>query len=213
MTFSYAIIILYSLLLSCALFVVLTMNTVYAVFFLILAFATASAVLLYLGFEFLAMVFLIVYVGTIAVLFLFVVMMLNIRYIPWVKKDLRFAPLGFLVLAFFLILFLFAILHIESDNYWSLAVPGSFFTGSTSYDSSFFIISSAENTEMLGTLLFTNYGYSFLLAGYALLIAMVGAIVLTLRHIPLPSKKQDAYVQVTRLLSTIHLFSKKKNSV
>jgi len=208
MTFSYAIIVLYSLLLSCALFVVLTMNTVYAVFFLIFAFFTASAVLLYLGFEFLAMVFLIVYVGAIAVLFLFVVMMLNVRYIPWLKKDLRFAPLGFLILAFFLLLFLFAILHIESDIYWSLNIPSSFL--STNLESAHSQISSSENTEMLGTLLFTHYGYPFLVAGYALFIAMVGAIVLTLRHIPLPSKKQDAYVQVTRLLSTVRLLAKDK---
>nr|BAM16488.1 NADH dehydrogenase subunit 6 [Leucocryptos marina] len=159
MTFSYAIIVLYSLLLSCALFVVLTMNTVYAVFFLIFAFFTASAVLLYLGFEFLAMVFLIVYVGAIAVLFLFVVMMLNVRYIPWLKKDLRFAPLGFLILAFFLLLFLFAILHIESDIYWSLNIPYSFL--SANLESAHSQISSAENTEMLGTLLFTHYWVSF----------------------------------------------------
>lgn len=187
---------------SCALFVVLTMNTVYAVFFLIFSFCVASAILLYLGCEFLAMVFLIVYVGAIAVLFLFVVMMLNIRFIPWLKKDLRFAPLGFLILALFLSLFLFVILHLESDNYYSLSE-------SSSNASFFWLLSAAENTEMLGTLLFTSYGYPFLLAGYALFIAMVGAIVLTLRHIPLPSKKQDAYLQVTRALSTVQLFSKK----
>ena len=190
---------------SCALFVVLTMNTVYAVFFLIFSFCVASAVLLYLGFEFLAMVFLIVYVGAIAVLFLFVVMMLNIRFIPWVKKDLRFAPLGFLVLAFFLLLFLFVILHLESDTYYTLSAEESYSSAST-----FWMLSAAENTEMLGTLLFTSYGYPFLIAGYALFIAMVGAIVLTLRHIPLPSKKQDAFVQVTRVLSTVRLFSKNR---
>jgi len=187
---------------SCALFVVLTMNTVYAVFFLIFSFCVASAILLYLGCEFLAMVFLIVYVGAIAVLFLFVVMMLNIRFIPWVKKDLRFAPLGFLILALFLCLFLFVILHLESDSYYTIGPENS------SYASSFWLLSTGENTEMLGTLLFTSYGYPFLIAGYALFIAMVGAIVLTLRHIPLPSKKQDAYLQVTRALSTVQLFSK-----
>jgi len=165
----------------------------------------ASAILLYFGFEFLAMVFLIVYVGAIAVLFLFVVMMLNIRFIPWVKKDLRFAPLGFLVLALFLSLFLVVVLFFETDNYYSL------YSENSSYYSSFFwMLSASENTEMLGTLLFTSYGYPFLLAGYALFVAMVGAIVLTLRYIPLPSKKQDAYVQVTRVLSTVQLFYKKR---
>jgi NADH-quinone oxidoreductase subunit J len=131
-------------------------------------------------------------------------MMLNIRFIPWLKKDLRFAPLGFLVLAFFFSLFLFVLLHLESDTSSSLSLANSY-----SYASSFWLLSASENTEMLGTLLFTSYGYPFLLAGYALFIAMVGAIVLTLRHIPLPSKKQDAYVQVTRALSTVHLFHKK----
>jgi NADH-quinone oxidoreductase subunit J len=203
MSFSFAIVFLYSLMISCALFVVLTMNTVYAVFFLIFSFCVASAILLYLGCEFLAMVFLIVYVGAIAVLFLFVVMMLNIRFIPWVKKDLRFAPLGFLILALFLCLFLFVILHLSSDSYYALSPENSY-----SYASFFWLLSTAENTEMLGTLLFTSYGYPFLIAGYALFIAMVGAIVLTLRHIPLPSKKQDAYLQVTRALSTVQLFPK-----
>jgi len=115
---SFFLSLLFSLLITGAAFVVLSENTVYSVFFLVFVFCNATAVLLYLGVDFLAMVFLIVYVGAIAVLFLFVVMMLSIRKIPWIKKNLRFAPLGLFVLSFFLIVMFLALVFYETDSFF-----------------------------------------------------------------------------------------------
>jgi NADH-quinone oxidoreductase subunit J len=187
--------IVFAFLLAGAGFVVLCENTVYSVFYLVFVFVNATALLLALGVNFLAMVFLIVYVGAIAVLFLFVVMMLSLKQIPWVKKNLSFGPLGFFILLLLLTLIFAVIVGDEADSFflfnyaciepnWSQFVLGF------------------ENIVLIGSVLFTAYAYCFLLAALALLIAMVGAIVLTLRFIPLESKRQNIFLQIARNIKT-----------
>ena len=182
-------------LVSSSLVVVSTRNMVIAVIFLILAFFNASGLFILLGAEYLATLLIVVYVGAIAVLFLFVVMMLSLKQIPWVKKNLSFGPLGFFILLLLLTLIFAVIVGDEADSFflfnyaciepnWSQFVLGF------------------ENIVLIGSVLFTAYAYCFLLAALALLVAMVGAIVLTLRFIPLESKRQNIFLQIARNIKT-----------
>lgn len=142
-------------------------NPVHSVFYLILAFIQASGLFILLGAEFLAMILLIVYIGAIAVLFLFVVMMLDINFIALREGFIRYLPIGALIggillTELILILTTWVILPEETR---SLSTPTL----------------SITNTHALGRVLYTDYIYLFQSAGILLLIAMIGAIVLTLR--------------------------------
>jgi NADH-quinone oxidoreductase subunit J len=160
-----------AILIFAALMVVASRNPVHSVFFLILAFFNAAALFVLLGAEFLAMILVIVYVGAVAVLFLFVVMMLDVDFTELKKGILKNLPLGGAV-GLALIIELVIV-----GYYW--VFPGA--TGSA--------IASATpahmtNTAALGQILYTTYIYYFQIAGLVLLVAMIGAIVLTLRHRP-----------------------------
>jgi NADH-quinone oxidoreductase subunit J len=140
------------------------------VLFLILAFFNAAALFLLLGAEFLALILVIVYVGAVAVLFLFVVMMLDIDFAELRRGFITYLPIGALIgLMLFLELFLaFAAWTVAPDVAKSIAAPTPALSGLT-------------NTQALGALIYTRYVYAFQTAGMVLLVAMVGAIVLTLR--------------------------------
>lgn len=178
--------------------VVTSRNPIHSVLFLILVFANATGLLLLLEVEFLAMLFLMVYVGAIAVLFLFVVMMLNIRLAEISESVLRYLPVG----GFIGLIFLFEIfLVVESDltplhNAYLLA-PTAGETLSSASEQWFFTIESASNIENIGHILYTYYFYFFIVASLILLVAMIGAIVLTI-HKRLGVKKQDIFQQVSR---------------
>jgi NADH-quinone oxidoreductase subunit J len=151
--------------------VVFSRNPVHSVLFLILAFFNAAGLFVLIGAEFLAMILVIVYVGAVAVLFLFVVMMLDIDFANLRSGFVRYLPVGALV-GFVLLAEL--VLVISS---WALAPgmpspPGVSATGGT----------TLTNTRALGDILYTRYLFAFQAAGLILLVAMVGAIVLTLRH-------------------------------
>ncbi len=151
--------------------VVSSRNPVHSVLFLIVAFFNAAGMFVLIGAEFLAMILVIVYVGAVAVLFLFVVMMLNIDFADLRSGFVRYLPVGALV---GLILLAELILVIGS---WVVApgMPG----GATPSAAGGTALS---NTRALGDILYTRYLFAFQAAGLILLVAMIGAIVLTLRR-------------------------------
>jgi NADH-quinone oxidoreductase subunit J len=148
--------------------VIAARNPVHSVLFLILAFFNAAGLFVLLGAEFLAMILVVVYVGAVAVLFLFVVMMLDIDFVELRGGFQRYLPIGALIGG---VLFAELILVF---GYWVL-VPGIPAIAVAP------ALPEVSNTHALGALLYTRYVYAFQAAGVVLLIAMIGAIVLTLR--------------------------------
>ncbi|HZT87185.1 MAG TPA: NADH-quinone oxidoreductase subunit J [Stellaceae bacterium] len=153
--------------------VVSSRNPVYSVLFLILAFFNAAGLFILMGAEFLAMILVIVYVGAVAVLFLFVVMMLDIDFAELRSGFLRYLPVGALV-GFIL---LAELVFVVFGN-WVIA-PDVGARAAAPVTQAFSVLS---NTRALGDLLYTRYVIAFQIAGAILLVAMIGAIVLTLRH-------------------------------
>jgi NADH-quinone oxidoreductase subunit J len=152
-----------------ALMVIAARNPVHSVLFLILAFFNAAGLFVLLGAEFLAMILVIVYVGAVAVLFLFVVMMLDIDFTELKKGTLQYLPMGALIG-----LILLAELVLVGTAWVTAPGAGHALASATP--------AGMTNTEVLGRILYTNYIYYFQTAGLVLLVAMIGAIVLTLRH-------------------------------
>jgi NADH-quinone oxidoreductase subunit J len=153
--------------------VVLSRNPVYSVLWLILAFFNAAALFLLIGAEFIAMILIIVYVGAVAVLFLFVVMMLDINITKIREGFLKYFPIGALIG----IVLLFEIV-------FALGVFGGGSPTIAALDKAGMQMGSVENTRAIGRVLYTQYFYLFQAAGGVLLVAMIGAIVLTLRRRP-----------------------------
>jgi NADH-quinone oxidoreductase subunit J len=166
--------------------VIAAKNPVHSVLFLILAFVNAAGLFVLLGAEFLAMILIIVYVGAVAVLFLFVVMMLDVDFAELRQGFLQYLPVGGVVGA---ILLMELVLVLGG---WAIGpnVQQAITTPIPSTASTF-------NTEALGAVLYTRYVYFFQAAGLVLLVAMIGAIVLTLRHRP-NVRRQDIARQVAR---------------
>lgn len=151
--------------------VIAARNPVHSVLFLILAFFNAAGLFVLLGAEFLAMVLVIVYVGAVAVLFLFVVMMLDINFTELRQGFLNYLPIGGLI---GMILLMELLLVIGS---WVISPAAAHFAMAPTPD-------GLSNTAALGRILYTQYAYLFQAAGLILLVAMIGAIVLTLRTRP-----------------------------
>jgi NADH-quinone oxidoreductase subunit J len=166
-----------AILLGSAVLVVTSRNPVHSVLFLILAFFNAAALFLIAGAEFLALILVIVYVGAVAVLFLFVVMMLDINFTELREGFQRYAPIGAAVGVV-----LFAELALVLGN-WQVAAGASALRATP-------IVAGISNTAALGRVLYTDYIFLFQTSGLVLLVAMIGAIVLTLRG------KQDSRRQV-----------------
>ncbi len=167
-----------------ALMVISAKNPVHSVLFLILSFVNASGLFVLLGAEFLAMILVVVYVGAVAVLFLFVVMMLDINYIKLREGFLQYLPFGALLgIVLVIELGILFLTDITSNNINSkvLIEPK---------------ISEIENTKMIGAILYTKYFYLFQICGIILLVAMIGSITLTLRDKG-GVKRQDINVQNT----------------
>jgi NADH-quinone oxidoreductase subunit J len=146
-------------------------NPVHSVLFLILAFFNAAGLFVLMGAEFLAMILVVVYVGAVAVLFLFVVMMLDINYAELRKGLLQYLPIGGLI---GLILFVELVLVVGT---WAAAPEAGAAPGVPLPAPE-----QVHNTKALGNVMYTDYIYLFQAAGLVLLVAMVGAIVLTLRE-------------------------------
>ena len=171
-----------------AIMVIASKNTVHSVFFLILDFISISCLFIMIGAEFLGMIMLIVYVGAVAVLFLFVVMMLNVaqQKDEWFKGKIftSHIPFGSLIS---IIIFLELIIVIGGWKY----KPNLIETSSIQIDKNF------TNTHALGNVIYTDYIHLFQLAGLILLVAMIGAIVLTYRKRE-GVKRQSYFKQVSR---------------
>jgi len=152
-------------------FMVITVrNPVHSVLFLILTFFNAAGLFVLLGAEFVAMILVIVYVGAVAVLFLFVVMMLDIDFVELRQGFLNYLPVGGAI-GFILVLELILVLGANT----AVSVPAGVVASPTP------AITELSNTEALGRILYTDYVFLFQTAGLVLLVAMIGAIVLTLR--------------------------------
>jgi NADH-quinone oxidoreductase subunit J len=175
---------------AAAVMVIASRNPVHSVLFLILAFANAAGLFILLGAEFLAMILIIVYVGAVLVLFLFVVMMLDVDFAQLRQGFLQYLPIG----AFLGIVLLIELVLVVGtwvigpDVHQAIATPTP-------------PMARMVNTEALGQVLYTRYVYFFQAAGVVLLVAMIGAIVLTLQHKP-NVKRQNIADQVARTKAT-----------
>jgi NADH-quinone oxidoreductase subunit J len=167
-----------------AVMVIASRNPVHSVLFLILAFVNAAGLFILLSAEFLAMILVVVYVGAVAVLFLFVIMMLDVDFAELRQGFLNYLPFGMVIGAIFL-----AELLLVAGG-WAINPNVAQALGSP-------IPANISNTEALGLVLYTKYIHYFQIAGLVLLVAMIGAIVLTLRHKP-NVKRQDISVQNAR---------------
>ncbi|MBR2804331.1 MAG: NADH-quinone oxidoreductase subunit J [Eggerthellaceae bacterium] len=167
-----------------AVMVIASRNPVHSVLFLILAFVNASGLFILMGAEFLAMILVVVYVGAVAVLFLFVIMMLDVDFAELRQGFLNYLPFGIVIGGIFLaeLLLVTGGWVINPNVTKSLASP---------------IPPNISNTEALGLVLYTKYIHYFQISGLVLLVAMIGAIVLTLRH-KANVKRQDISVQNAR---------------
>lgn len=170
------------ILLLSAVLVITARNPVHSVLFLILAFFNAAGLFVLLGAEFIAMILVIVYVGAVAVLFLFVVMMLDISFADLRKGAMQFVPLGLAIGALLLFELIIAFSAWSSDSLSAASNP---------------IVSDVGNTQALGALLYTKYIYAFQVSGLILMVAMIGAIVLTHRKRP-GVRKQSIATQNSR---------------
>jgi NADH-quinone oxidoreductase subunit J len=160
-------------------------NPVHSVLFLILAFFNSAGLFVLLGAEFLAMILVVVYVGAVAVLFLFVVMMLDVDFVELRQGFLNYLPVGALVG----VVLLAELVIVLSGWVFAPSVGGTALGAPTP--------DVGTNTAALGDILYTHYIFYFQSAGIVLLIAMVGAIVLTLHHKP-NVKRQSIAEQVAR---------------
>jgi len=167
-----------------AIMVVAVRNPVHSVLYLILAFVNAAGLFVLLGAEFLAMILVVVYVGAVAVLFLFVVMMLDVDFAELRRGALQYLPFGGVIGGVFLAELLFLIL-------------GGRILGPVAAQTIPPLPEGVTNTAALGSVLYTQYVYYFEAAGLVLLVAMVGAIVLTLRH-KTKVRRQSITAQVAR---------------
>ena len=168
--------------------VTVSKNTVHSVFFLILDFISVSCLFIMIGAEFLGMMMLIVYVGAVAVLFLFVVMMLNVaqQNNPLINSDENFShiPVGLIIS---LIIFFELIIVIGGWKFKPDLVTSVYLL----------VDQNVTNTHSIGSVLYTDYIHVFQLSGMILLVAMIGAIVLTFRHRP-GLKRQSYFDQISR---------------
>ncbi len=169
--------------------VIAARNPVHSVLWLILAFFTSAGLLVLLGAEFLAMILVVVYVGAVMVLFLFVVMMLDVDFVELKKGFLDYLPFGLLVGVIFLAEIVLASLAAEDG-------------GSATFDAS---PGAETNTEAIGAVMYTEYMLLFQMAGIILLVAMIGAIVLTLRHRPEVKRQSIAKQNARRRSDAVEL--------
>ncbi len=167
-----------------AVMVIVSRNPVHSVLFLILAFVNAAGLFILMGAEFLGMMLVVVYVGAVAVLFLFVIMMLDVDFTELREGFLEYLPFGLVIGAIFLAELLLVgggwVINPNVAKSITAAIPAN-----------------VSNTEALGLVLYTRYIHYFQIAGMVLLVAMIGAIVLTLRH-KVSVKRQDINVQNAR---------------
>ena len=173
-----------AILIASAFMVISSRNPVHSVLFLILAFFNAAGLFLLLGAEFLAMILVVVYVGAVAVLFLFVVMMLDVDFTEFKQGFLQYLPIGGTIGAIVLLELILVVggWRIDASSLVNVTTPTP---------------PGMSNTLALGRVLYTQYAYLFIGAGMVLLTAMIGAIILTLHH-KVGVKRQNVAAQNAR---------------
>lgn len=174
-----------AILVASALMVITARNPVHSVLFLILGFFNSAGLFVLLGAEFIAFILVIVYVGAVAVLFMFVVMMLDINFTNLRKGAMQYVPLGVLLGVVLLteLVVIYGAWQFAPEQAMNMAVPAN---------------ENVSNTKALGAVLYTDYIFAFQLAGMILLVAMIGAIVLTLRTRPGVRKQRVADQYATK---------------
>ncbi len=180
-----------AVLIAAGVMVIASRNPVHSVLFLILSFCNAAGLFVLLGAEFLAMILIVVYVGAVAVLFLFVVMMLDIDFAELRQGWTDYLPVG---LAIGLILLVELLLVVGA---WQLSGDAIEVAASSGVK----LDSTVNNTQAIGQALYTHFFFYFQMAGLVLLVAMIGAIVLTLRH-KQGVKRQNVADQIARTPET-----------
>ncbi len=170
-----------------ALMVITARNPVHSVLFLILAFFNSAGLFVLLGAEFIAMIMVIVYVGAVAVLFLFVVMMLDINFSDMRKGAMNYVPIGIAIggILLFELVAIYSYWQFSPSSTTNTALPDSDFEGVT-------------NAHAIGLVIYTKYVFAFQVAGLILFVAMVGAIVLTHRTRPNIRKQKISEQQARR---------------
>ena len=188
-----------SLAIIASLFVIFTKNPVFATLFLIFTFTNISSLLFLFNFEFLPISFLVIYVGAIAVLFLFVLMMLNIKLAELQENYVTLLPISFIFSIIFLANFIFLfrseflLLHLSNANAILFLSDTLNVTAQNINFSN--LLGLNNNLKTIALSLYTDYLVAFLIAGYILLLAMVAAIVLTIQKLFI-SKSQNIYTQI-----------------
>ena len=167
-----------------AVMVIVSRNPVHSVLYLILAFVNASGLFVLMGAEFLGMMLIVVYVGAVAVLFLFVIMMLDVDFVELREGFIAYLPIGIVIGGIFMVELLLVVFSWVINPGIAKQITAA-------------IPTNVSNTEALGLVLYTKYVHYFQIAGMVLLVAMIGAIVLTLRH-KASVKRQDINVQNAR---------------
>ena len=165
--------------------VISALNAVYSVLWLIAGFSSAVVLFIFLGVEFIALIFLIVYVGAIAILFLFVIMMLNLMDLKGLLDMSNYMPAGVIIS----VVVFFEVLIFSSWGFSGLLGGMGVFR----WD----LIENLTNIQVLGGVIYTNYAYLFILASFILLVAMIGAIVLTF-SVEVEIKRQESFWQISR---------------
>jgi len=171
---------------TAGLFTVVSKNPVHSVLWLILAFLSSAGLFVLLGAEFVAMLLIIVYVGAVAILFLFVVMMIDVDFAELKGQMVQYMPIGLLIGVIILMQLGMAI------GVWQFSDQAQGLRAAVTPD-----LGEVQNTAALGRLIYGQYILLFQLAGLILLVAMIGAIVLTLRHRP-GIKRQNVIAQMHR---------------
>jgi NADH-quinone oxidoreductase subunit J len=175
-----------------AVMVIASRNPVHSVLFLILAFVNAAGLFVLMGAEFLAMILIVVYVGAVAVLFLFVVMMLDVDFSELREGFLNYLPIGATVGVILLVELVFGVIGFVITPGVTKAITAP-------------VAADVSNTQALGLVLYTRYVYFFQAAGLILLVAMIGAIVMTLQHKPNVKRQKIGEQNARRRASAIEV--------
>lgn len=196
-----------ALIFICSLLSIFSKNTIHSILYLILVFCNGSGLLLLYNVDYIAMVYVVVYIGAIAVLFLFVVMMLNIKLLELNDNFWQYAPIGIiislLILSELLISLTTAFYSSLSDSYSSNNALGWVDALSTvdhvnlNYTEWFSTIISSDLIQNIGSIMYTYYFFGFILSSFILLVAMIGSISLTLKS-ELTPRRQNLFNQISR---------------
>lgn len=179
-----------------ALAIIVSNNAIHSVLFLVLNFVTASCLLFLLECEFLALLFIIIYVGAIAVLFLFVVMMLDVKEINNSKDLFKYLPVGSIIGVLFFVEVVSSIINTFEPNPYSSTKVG---LGSiNTYYNWYTKIDILTDINSIGQILYTHYLFQFLIAGFILLLAVIGSVVLTMNNNTQKTKTQVFFKQISR---------------